>query len=219
MWHKGLILHPVRRTGGVTWLADGTGVQTAGLVDPLRQSEAPEAHDGELWALERGGPVPDTGLRSAARGVVLWGRPDSRLLPLVDRLRDQGLAAGLRADLVLGRTEEEAGDRAERYSDSYAPDEAAAKAILGALAKPQEGEPGRGIPRGSYLVDRGTTWVGPGSPAIAGGQWSFTFIGTPPVVGAALTGLLDRGVGLCCLGGSAAEAELLPGLIERIEAG
>ncbi len=217
-WHRGLILHPVRSSGGVTLLSDGSGRQATALVDPLGPVEALEEHDGEVWALERDGP-PDAGLRVPPSGVVLWGRSDERLSPLAGRLREQGLATGLRADLVLGLTEEEAGERADRYSDSYSPDEAAAGAMLRALAKPQRSEPGRGIPRGSYLVDRGTTWVGPGSPGITGGQWSFTFIGTPAAVGATLARVLDGPVEVCCLGGSAAEAELLPGVIDRIEAG
>lgn len=213
-WHKGLILHPVRSAGGTTVLSDGGGRQTVVLVDPLRSHEAVQESDGQVWAWEREArPGP------GVHGVVLWGRPDERLLPLSDRLRKQGLASALRADLVLGRTAEEAGERADRYSERYVPDEAAARALLRALAKPRGDEPGRGIPRGSYLVDRGTTWVGPGSPHITGAQWSFTFIGTPERVGAALTGVLERGAQVCCLGGSATEAALLPELIDRIEAG
>lgn len=226
-WHKGLILHPVRSAGGTTVLRDGAGRQTVVLVDPLRSHEAVQEDDGQVWTVERGNaepepgpaPEPEPDPRPGPHGVVLWGRPNERLLPLSDRLREQGLAAALRADLVLGRTREEAGERADRYSESYLPDEAAARALLRALARPHRDQPGRGIPRGSYLVDRGTTWVGPGTPHITGGQWSFTFIGTPAQVGTALARVLDSGVEACCLGGSAAEAALLPELIDRIEAG
>ncbi|SEG94223.1 hypothetical protein SAMN05216223_12983 [Actinacidiphila yanglinensis] len=244
-WHKGLLLHPVRGTGGATVLRDGGGRQTVVLADPLQPREAVPEHDGEVWALERGTAAPGPGPGPGMRGVVLWGRPNERLLPLAARLRAQGFGAALRADLVLGRSREEAGERADRYSEEYAPDEAAAGALLRALARHQadgphhdepagngtgrvearrsgphqDDEPPLGIPRGSYLVDEGTAWVGPGSPRITGGQWSFTFIGTPERIGAALARVLDSGVEACCLGGSAAEAALLPELIDRIEAG